>query len=125
MSKFASNDSSLSDDYNDRSSYEDSSDDSSQEETKRSSASTKKGQLPALTGKRVLLTGGAGFIGSHTAEVLLARGDEVVLVDEVNDYYDVRIKRANLALLRDQWGGDRLRIYEVGSSWVASLCVLP
>lgn len=119
MSKFASNDSSLSDDYNDRSSYEDSSDDSSQEETKRSSASTNKGQLPALTGKRVLLTGGAGFIGSHTAEVLLARGDEVVLVDEVNDYYDVRIKRANLALLREQWGGDRLRIYE------GDLCDVP
>mmetsp|Transcript_59967 Transcript_59967/g.82079 ORF Transcript_59967/g.82079 Transcript_59967/m.82079 type:complete len:365 (-) Transcript_59967:161-1255(-) len=62
--------------------------------------------------KVVLVTGGAGFIGSHVAEHLLNRGDTVILVDEVNDYYDVRIKRANLALLRAQWTNARLRIYE-------------
>jgi UDP-glucuronate 4-epimerase len=67
---------------------------------------------PHLTGKRVLLTGGAGFIGSHVAEVLLARGDEVLIVDEVNDYYDVRLKRANLKRLQERWGDDRLRVYE-------------
>jgi len=36
--------------------------------------------------KKVLVTGGAGFIGSHVAEYLLARGDDVVIADEVNDY---------------------------------------
>jgi UDP-glucuronate 4-epimerase len=50
--------------------------------------------------KRVILvTGGAGFIGSHTAQFLLARGDDVIIIDEVNDYYDVSIKEDNLALL--------------------------
>ena len=57
--------------------------------------------VPPHTGyKKVLVTGGAGFIGSHVAEFLLARGDDVVIVDEINDYYDVKIKQANLRLLR-------------------------
>lgn len=43
----------------------------------------------------ILLTGGAGFIGSHTARALLARGDSVVIVDDFNDYYSPRIKRQN------------------------------
>ena len=46
-------------------------------------------------------------------EHLLARGDDVALVDEVNDYYDVRIKRSNLRRLRNMYGEARLRIYEV------------
>mmetsp|Transcript_15846 Transcript_15846/g.28218 ORF Transcript_15846/g.28218 Transcript_15846/m.28218 type:complete len:352 (-) Transcript_15846:136-1191(-) len=52
--------------------------------------------------KVVLVTGGAGFIGSHTAAVLLQRGDKVVVVDEVNDYYDVNMKNANIKLLREK-----------------------
>ncbi|MGH8149512.1 MAG: NAD-dependent epimerase [Steroidobacteraceae bacterium] len=48
---------------------------------------------------RVLVTGAAGFIGFHTAKRLLARGDEVVGVDNLNDYYDVTLKRARLAQL--------------------------
>lgn len=48
---------------------------------------------------RVLLTGAAGFIGYHTAEALLARGDEVIGVDNLNDYYDVRLKHARLERL--------------------------
>jgi len=44
----------------------------------------------------ILLTGGAGFIGSHLLERLIARGDDVAVVDDFNDYYDPRIKRANL-----------------------------
>ncbi len=49
---------------------------------------------------RILLTGGAGFIGSHVLEALLARGDSVAVVDDFNPYYDPAIKRANLAALR-------------------------
>lgn len=46
---------------------------------------------------RVLVTGGAGFIGSHLCESLLARGDSVVALDCFNDYYDPAIKRRNIA----------------------------
>ena len=46
-----------------------------------------------------LLTGAAGFIGFHVAKALLERGDEVVGIDNLNDYYDVRLKEARLAEL--------------------------
>jgi len=49
---------------------------------------------------RVLVTGAAGFIGYHVCEALLARGMEVVGVDDVNAYYDVRLKHARLARLK-------------------------
>jgi UDP-glucuronate 4-epimerase len=49
---------------------------------------------------KVLLTGGAGFIGSHFLERLLSRGDEMVVVDDLNDYYDPSLKRANLDAAR-------------------------
>jgi UDP-glucuronate 4-epimerase len=48
---------------------------------------------------KVLLTGAAGFIGMHTALRLLERGDEVVGVDNLNDYYSVVLKKARLANL--------------------------
>lgn len=51
-----------------------------------------------------LVTGTAGFIGSHVAQVLLARGDEVVGIDNLNDYYDVSLKQARLARLLDKPG---------------------
>ncbi len=47
--------------------------------------------------KRVLITGAAGFIGSHLAERLLERGDQVVGIDDFNTYYDPEIKRRNVA----------------------------
>ena len=53
---------------------------------------------------KVLVTGTAGFIGSHVAQVLLARGDEVVGIDNLNDYYDVTLKQARLARLTDKLG---------------------
>lgn len=46
---------------------------------------------------RYLVTGGAGFIGSHLSEALLARGDEVICVDNFNDYYSPARKRRNIA----------------------------
>ena len=49
---------------------------------------------------KILITGCAGFIGSHVSEALLRRGDSVVGVDNLNDYYDVRKKKSNLELLK-------------------------
>ena len=46
---------------------------------------------------RILVTGGAGFIGSHLVEKLLAADHEVVIVDDFNDFYDPQIKQANIA----------------------------
>lgn len=46
---------------------------------------------------KVLVTGTAGFIGSHVALKLLERGDEVIGLDNLNDYYDVKLKKARLA----------------------------
>ena len=55
---------------------------------------------------KVLVTGAAGFIGFHTSKRLLARGDEVVGLDNLNPYYDVTLKQARLARLT-QVGGFR------------------
>ena len=49
---------------------------------------------------KVLVTGCAGFIGMHVCERLLARGDELIGVDNLNDYYDVALKQARLARLQ-------------------------
>jgi UDP-glucuronate 4-epimerase len=53
---------------------------------------------------KVLITGAAGFIGMFVAERLLARGDEVIGIDNLNDYYDVALKEARLARLRPKPG---------------------
>jgi len=49
---------------------------------------------------KILVTGAAGFIGFHTAQKLLGRGEQVVGLDNLNDYYDVSLKEARLNLLR-------------------------
>jgi UDP-glucuronate 4-epimerase len=56
---------------------------------------------------RILVTGGAGFIGSHVAGRLIRDGHEVEIIDDFNDYYDPRIKRSNLISL-----GGAARLHE-------------
>ena len=51
---------------------------------------------------KILVTGAAGFIGMHVCQRLLARGDEVVGIDNLNDYYEVALKEARLAQLTPQ-----------------------
>lgn len=53
---------------------------------------------------KILVTGTAGFIGSHVAMKLLERGDEVIGLDSLNDYYDVNLKKARLARFIDHAG---------------------
>jgi len=68
----------------------------------------------------VLVTGAAGFIGSSTTRALLARGDEVIGIDNLNDYYDPSLKQARLdALSRDF--GDRFQFERIDFSDAATL----
>ena len=67
----------------------------------------------------VLVTGAAGFIGTHVARALLDRGERVVGVDNLNDYYDVGLKRARLELL-----GGAFRLVEADVSDRAAMAAL-
>jgi UDP-glucuronate 4-epimerase len=63
-------------------------------------------------GRRILVTGAAGFIGSHTVEAFLERGDTVLGLDNFDCYYDVVHKRGNVAQLRSRPESGRLTIVE-------------
>ncbi len=58
---------------------------------------------------RALVTGAAGFIGAALSQLLLDRRDQVVGLDNLNDYYDVGLKEARLALLSDR---DNFRVHQ-------------
>lgn len=74
---------------------------------------------------KILITGVAGFIGFHVAKCLLERGEQIVGIDNLNDYYDVRLKQARLAQLADISGfafhhidlADRLAMSRLFSSF--------
>ncbi len=70
---------------------------------------------------KVLVTGTAGFIGNHVAIKLLERGDQVVGLDNLNDYYDVSLKEARLARIKDHPGFTEARIDLEDKEKVAAL----
>ena len=71
---------------------------------------------------KVLITGAAGFIGMHVAQRLLARGDEVVGIDNLNDYYDVGLKEARLQQLAGFPGFRFIKLDLADTAGVAALC---
>lgn len=80
---------------------------------------------PILYAKKILLTGGAGFIGSHVAQKLLERGDSVIIIDNLNDAYDQRIKEHNLHLVKSSDIHNKLLIHKIDicdSDAVTALC---
>ena len=70
---------------------------------------------------KILVTGAAGFIGMHVAERLLARGDQVVGLDNLNDYYDVTLKEARLERLSGQPGFRFVRLDVADQAGMAKL----
>lgn len=62
--------------------------------------------------RTVLVTGAAGFIGSHVAEALLARGDRVVGLDNLDDFYDPALKRGTVAAIEGREDADRFAFVE-------------
>ena len=71
----------------------------------------------------VLVTGAAGFIGSHVSHVLLDRGEEVVGLDDLNDYYDPMLKEARLARLVPKRGFSFVKMDVADRSGMESLFV--
>ncbi|MEZ5498954.1 MAG: NAD-dependent epimerase [Steroidobacteraceae bacterium] len=72
-------------------------------------------------GMKLLVTGAAGFIGYHTALRLLERGDEVVGLDNLNDYYDPNLKQARLRRLQDHAGFSFVKLDLADRSAMAEL----
>ncbi|HTO28840.1 MAG TPA: SDR family NAD(P)-dependent oxidoreductase, partial [Devosia sp.] len=69
---------------------------------------------------RILVTGAAGFIGAALAERLLARGDRVIGIDNLNSYYQVSLKEARIARLSGM-GGNRFHFLPLDFSDMAGL----
>jgi len=73
---------------------------------------------------KVLLTGVAGFIGFSVAQQLLARGDEVIGIDNLNDYYDVSLKQARLAQLRHNPAAARFQFHQIDIADTSALLAI-
>lgn len=71
--------------------------------------------------QKILLTGGAGFIGSHVAQKLLERGDYVIIVDNMNNAYDHRIKEYNLCLVEACSANDNCSVHKIDICDTAAL----
>ena len=63
---------------------------------------------------KILVTGAAGFIGAAVSHYLLSRGDEVVGIDNVNDYYDVSLKHARVKTITDKYSASQFKFIELG-----------
>ena len=63
---------------------------------------------------KILVTGAAGFIGAAVSHYLINRGDEVVGIDNINDYYDVNLKHARLAHLQASPAASLFSFVEMG-----------
>ncbi|WP_377160916.1 NAD-dependent epimerase [Roseateles sp. UC29_93] len=70
---------------------------------------------------KVLVTGAAGFIGMHVSQILLARGDQVVGLDNLNDYYDPTLKHARLARLSGKPGFEFVQMDVADRAGIAEL----
>ena len=77
-------------------------------------------RLPIVSSATVLVTGAAGFIGAAVAERLLHRGDAVIGIDRLDDYYDVALKNARRARV-SRAGGERFSFLELDFANLASL----
>src|ERR1700682_4341431 len=66
---------------------------------------------------RILVTGGAGFIGSHLVEKLLSLGHDVAILDDFNDFYDPQIKRQNIATVAKDVAIHHLDLRDSGAVW--------
>ena len=62
---------------------------------------------------KVLVTGAAGFIGYHTSMYLLSRGDEVIGIDSLNDYYDPSLKDSRLQALKNNPNSELFNFYQI------------
>ncbi len=70
---------------------------------------------------KILVTGAAGFIGFHVARMLVERGDDVVGIDNLNDYYDVSLKRARVDMLERSQGFRFMRLDLADRAGIAEL----
>jgi len=65
---------------------------------------------------KILVTGAAGFIGAAVSQYLINRGDQVVGIDNINDYYDVNLKHARLDEIKSSTAADLFSFIEMGVS---------